>query len=110
MPSVFLEYTTVSAHNMAIAAPALSQTQMIRDSLFSVKGVDRIFMEAMHNCYSVLIVLPDKNRDVEYQVFAKEQDIINTFPESNFEFDIVFLGGRQLQDIVSPPGRELFAR
>lgn len=105
-----LEYTTVSAHNMAIAAPALSQAQMIRDSIFAVEGVERLFVEHAQNCYSVLIVLPDKNREVEYEVFAREQEIINTFPESNFDFDMVFLGGRNLQDIISPRGRELFAR
>jgi hypothetical protein len=95
---------------MPIAAPALNEAQMIRDVLLSVEGVERIFVEHAQNSYSVMIVLPDKNRDVEHEVFAREQEIVNTFPESSFDFDMIFRGGRNLQEIVTPRGRELFAR
>lgn len=94
---------------MAFAAPALSQAQMIRNSLFSIKGVERVFINNDRSRYGVLIVLPEMNRDIERQVFAREQEIITAFPDSDFDFDIVFLCGRELRDIISPKGKEVFA-
>jgi hypothetical protein len=96
-------------HNMAFAAPARTEVQMIRDCLFSIEGVQRVFVDGDNGAYSVLVVVPDKNPEIQNGLFEKEVEIVNAFPVADFDFDVIFLCGRQLKDVVSPSGTELFA-
>ena len=97
-------------HNMALAVPVRTEMQMIRDCLFSIAGVQRVFVNSENGMYSILVVVHDKNDpNVQSGLYEKEAEIVNAFPAADFDFDVVFLCGRHLKDVVSPSGTELFA-
>jgi hypothetical protein len=83
---------------------------MIRDALGSVSKVECVFVKQTGSLVSILFVLSDKERELRNRLFNLETEIIDAFPETSFEFEIVFLHGRKLRDVASPIGQEVLLR
>jgi predicted RND superfamily exporter protein len=96
--------------NMATATPVLSEMQIIRDRLSAIPQVEQVFAETQGQDVSVLIVIPDKDQETQKRIFKAEAEIIDTFPGTGFDFDIVFRCDRPLKEIVSPSGVRLFTK
>lgn len=95
---------------MATPAPVLNETQAVRSALRDVPEVEQVFVDRQGCNLSVLAVIPDFDVDVQNRIFDAELQLTETFPGTRFEFKVVFLQGRQLKEIVSPAGVQLFAR
>ena len=88
----------------------MSEINLADDQLRKIHEVERVYVQGREGSLSFLIVVPDKNLAVQDRVYAVESEVIDAFPHSDIDFDVVFRCGRPLEDIVSPKGTLLFAR
>ena len=97
---------------MALAhSTRANELQVLQEELSSVAEVQQVFVQqSSSNSLDVLIVVPDHDVELERRLAEIEGQIADSFPWLNLDFDIVLLQGRQLSDVVSPKGFQLFAR
>jgi hypothetical protein len=95
---------------MAIYAPVMTEFHMVKDELFCIPEVERVFVNSDQSRFDVTVILPDSNPDVLDKVVSVEASVIKAFPWLEVDFDIIFRCGRTLNDVVSPHGSLLFAR
>jgi hypothetical protein len=95
---------------MAVASPVVNELHMVKESLGAIAQIEQVFVSSITGSLSVLIVVPEHDPAVERDIFAAEAEIIDYFSWLNVDFDVVFRCGRQLTDVVSPQGVQLFAR
>jgi hypothetical protein len=96
---------------MAVHAQALSELHMVKDELYAIPEVERVFVSSgPGNAFDVMVILPDNSSDVLDKVISVEGNVIKAFPWLEVDFDIIFRNGRALNDVVSPKGSLLFAR
>ncbi|PYV67957.1 MAG: hypothetical protein DMG96_37775 [Acidobacteria bacterium] len=80
---------------------------MVRDLLAAIPEVEQAYAESSRDSLSVLVVVPDKNEDVQSKIFKAEAELIDAFPSLDIDFDVVFRCDREFRDIVSPSGVRL---
>jgi hypothetical protein len=85
----------------------LSELQMVKDLLASIPEIEQAYAASDRDSLSVVIVIPDKSRDVQRRIFKAEGELIDTFPSLDVDFDVVFRCGRELSDVISPRGVRL---
>lgn len=95
---------------MAVHAQAVNEFHMVKDELFAIPEVERVFVNSVQSSLEVTVIIPDSNPAVLDRVVSVESDLINAFPWLEVDFDIVFRCGRPLNEVVSPRGTLLFAR
>jgi hypothetical protein len=96
---------------MALAhSTRASELQVLRDELCAVGAVEQVWVQSSENALSVLIAIPEHDPKLEARLAKIEGMITDSFPWLAVDFDIVLLQGRQLLDVVSPKGFQLFAR
>lgn len=96
---------------MALAhSAAVNELQILRDDLLGVPQVRQVFAQADSKHLAALIVLDEYDRVAEKKILKIEADLIDAFPWFDVDFDVVYLGGRPVAEVVSPKGFQLFAR
>ena len=97
---------------MALAhSTGTHELQVLKDDLASVPAVELVFANTdSRKWLSVLIVLDKYDTKAERKIVEIEGQFIEAFPWFDVDFDIVYRDGRQLTDVVSPKGFQLFAR
>lgn len=96
---------------MALAhSTGASELQVLQEELSSIPDIQQVFVQASKTSLEVLIVVPHHDVQLERRLAEIQGEIADSFPWLNVDFDIVMLQGRQLTDVVSPKGFQLFAR
>jgi hypothetical protein len=89
----------------------MNEINLADDQLRKIGEVERVYVQGREgSALSFLIVVPDKNMSVQERVFEVESEIIDAFPHSEIDFDVIFRCGRPLENIISPKGSLLFSR
>ena len=88
----------------------MTEIHAVRNGLASVPQVEQVFISREPGGYGVLVVLPDTNAEAQRAVFDREAEIIDAFPATKFDFNLVFRCDRPLNEILKPKGMQLFAR
>jgi len=93
---------------MALARSAgVSELHILRDDLVGVPEVKQVFVKSDRQSLSVLIILDEYDRKAERKIVKIEADLIDAYPWLDIDFDVVYLSGRPLADVVSPKGFQL---
>jgi hypothetical protein len=87
-----------------------TELQMLQEELSSIPEVQQVFVQSSKTSLDVLIALPHHDVQLERRIAEIEGQIADSFPWLAVDFDVVLLQGRQLSDVVSPKGFQLFAR
>lgn len=96
---------------MALAhSTRANELQALQEELSSVTEIEQVFVQTSQNSIAVLIAAPDHDVNLERRLAEIEGQLADSFPWLDIDFDIVLLQGRQLSDVVSPRGFQLFAR
>ncbi len=64
-----------------------------------IAGVDDIYVRRDSDFCRVWTVIPDMNRDLEDQIYAAELEIMDRFPNTRFDFTVIFSQGKDLASI-----------
>jgi hypothetical protein len=93
---------------MALARTAgVSEFHILRDDFAKVPQVKQVFVQQERHSLSVLIILDEYDRKAEKKILQIEADFIDAYPWLDIDFDLVYLNGRALADVVSPKGFQL---
>ena len=96
---------------MATAALLCSaEIDVIREMFSGISSVDSIFVNQHQDTFLVTIVLPEKDYEIEDSIYDLELRLMDKFPDSLFDFNVITLSGRKLTDIVTPSGQVVFYR
>jgi hypothetical protein len=95
---------------MAVHAQVLNEFHMVKDELFAIPEVERVFVSSSQSVLDVTVIVPDNNPAVLDKVVSVEANLIDAFPWLDVDFDIIFRCGRSLNDVVLPQGSLLFSR
>jgi uncharacterized protein (UPF0332 family) len=94
---------------MALAY-STNELQVLHDELLAIQEVEQVFVQLSKTSLEVLVTIQQHNSRLERRLTELESRIADAFPSLEIDFDIVFLQGRALADVVSPKGFQLFAR
>jgi hypothetical protein len=89
-------------------APPPYEMQVIRDCLISIPEVEQVYVRSTPECVKLMIVLPDMGPATQMRLCAREAELIDKFPDTEFDFEVIFRCGRPRHDVVSPQGLQLF--
>jgi hypothetical protein len=93
---------------MAIArTSAFGELQVLKEDLAQISGITHVFVQTEQNSLCVLIILDEYDRKIERKIIDVESSIIEAYPWLDIDFDLVYLQGRALADVVSPKGFQL---
>lgn len=96
---------------MALAhSTKLNEIQVLQAELSAIPRIEQAFAQRDANSLVVLVILDTYDRKVEADIIEIEGHLIDDFPWLDIDFDVVFRCGRDLADVVSPKGFQLFAR
>jgi hypothetical protein len=95
---------------MASRALVLDERHAVTEQLLAIPEVEAAYAEVTRNSLSVLVVVPDKNENVQQRIIDVEAEMIDSFPSLRIDFDVVFRCNRELRELVVPRGTRLFAR
>lgn len=90
----------------------ISLEAFIGFELSLVPEVERVFVgrEENGNEFRVIAVINDRDPNVRAKVYAREQAIIEEYPNLDFDFHIIARMNRNLKDIVTRMGKLAFER
>jgi hypothetical protein len=91
-------------------ATRANELQVIQDELGAIPEVAQVSVQTSQTTISLLIVIPDHDLVLEKRLAELEGQLSDSFPWLEIDFDIVWLQGRELAEVVSPKGFQLFAR
>jgi hypothetical protein len=86
------------------------ELRVLENYFGAIPAIEKVIADFRPGHVSVTIVLPNPDSKVEKQVFQRELELIESLPDSIFDFEVIFSCGRDLSDIISPTGTVLFAR
>ena len=96
---------------MALAHPtAISELQILREDLSAIPEVLQVFAQNDTKHLAALIILDNYDREAESKILDVESALIEAFPWLDVDFDVVYLAGRSMAEVVSPKGFQLIAR
>ncbi len=96
---------------MALAhSTRANELQVLQEELLAVSEVEQVFVQYSKTSLAALIVVADHDPKLETKLAEIEGQISDSFPWLEVDFDVILLQGRQLTDVVSPKGFQLFAR
>jgi hypothetical protein len=82
---------------------AESLAARLREKFSSISGIEKIFVRRDKDFYRVWTVIPDMDIDLEDRIYDTQLAIIDLFPETKFDFSVVFRRERG-RDWFSPYG------
>jgi hypothetical protein len=93
---------------MAIArTTGVNELQVLKDDLAQIPQVKQVFVKSDRQSSCVLIILDDYDRRAERKIVEVEASFVDAYPWLDIDFDVVYLRGRPLADVVSPKGFQL---
>jgi hypothetical protein len=93
---------------MALARTAgVNELHILKDDLAHVPQVKQVFAQSDAQSLSVLIILDEYDRVAERKIIQIEAALVDAYPWIDIDFDVVYLCGRLLTDVVSPKGFQL---
>jgi hypothetical protein len=95
---------------VAISPIILDELQTLKRELVGIPQVELAYATSTRDSLSVVIVIPDKNADVQQKLIDLEAQIIDAFPSLAVDFEGIFRCGRAANELVSPQGIRLVAR
>jgi hypothetical protein len=87
-----------------------AEIDAIRELFSEIPSVASIFVNQHYDTFFVTIVLPEKDYETEDRIFDLELQLMDTFPNSLFDLNVIALSGRKLTDVVTPSGQVVFYR
>ena len=87
-----------------------TELQFLTEQLSAIESVRQAFVQTTQDSLVALIVLDEYDAETERRLVDIEGKLIDACPWLDIDFDVLFLGDRQLSDVVSPKGTLLFAR
>lgn len=66
----------------------------LQEKFSAIGGVERIYARRDRDFYSVWMVIPDMDRDLEDQIYAAELAFMDRFPDIPFDFTVIFRQGK----------------
>ncbi|MGH9621859.1 MAG: hypothetical protein ACRD45_19400 [Bryobacteraceae bacterium] len=82
----------------------------VAKDLGAVSAVTHVFTEAADNALLAWIVVDDPKLDIRYEIFDKEQALIDAFPETEFDFNIIPRMGRDARELIQGEARIAYTR
>lgn len=76
------------------------ETALVND-LATLPAVNRIFVERADGNLHVWVVADNPSREIREQIFQKQFDLIDAFPEVTFDFNIVSTRAQNPAEIAS---------
>jgi hypothetical protein len=73
--------------------------------LLDLREIETIVVDQNGDRFMVDIVVPDKNFDLEAQIFELQREAMASFPDSRFDFRVFVRRGRDPEDVLSTTGR-----
>ena len=96
---------------MALAhSTGANELQVLQEELLAIPEVEQVFVQYSKSSLAALVVVAEHDIQLENKLAGIEGRISDSFPWLEVDFDIVLLQGRNLTDVVSPKGFQLFAR
>lgn len=97
---------------MALAhSTAINELHILKDDLSAVPQVKQVFARTdSRTSLTVLVILDEYDRRAEKKIVEIESQFLDAYPWLDVDFDIVYLAGRSMADVVIPKGFQLFAR
>jgi hypothetical protein len=93
---------------MVLARTAgVNELHILRDDLAGVSEVKYVFVVSERQSLSVLIILDEYDRKAERKIVKIQGDFVDAYPWLDIDFDVVYLRGRAVADVVSPKGFQL---
>jgi hypothetical protein len=87
-------------------APPLDVALEIGQAVGEVQAVFLAFAEK-EKLFTVLTIVPERDRSVCRRVYTVEQQIIDRYQEFDFAFSVIASNGRQPSAVVQDPGMYL---
>ena len=92
-----------------VASQAL-EIDAIRVALAEIQEIQSAYLVTRSNKFSVTMVVPTKDYDVENRICDVQLRLMDQFPNYFFDFNIVPLNGRKAADVVTPSGQIILDR
>jgi hypothetical protein len=92
---------------LGLPAAVVDELTAVKMGLLEIKEVELAYAETSRDSLSVVVVIPDKNEDVVQKIIAAESEIMDTFPNLDVDFDVIFRCGREIASLVTPRGIRL---
>lgn len=74
--------------------------KVVAKDLAAISDVSHVFTHVVETSVLVWIVVDDPRIDVRHQIFDRELALINEFPETEFDFNIVPRMGREADEVI----------
>ena len=78
-----------------------SLDEALAEDFSSVRQVRNVLIESVHDSVLVWIVVDNPERAVRNRIFQKELDLMDAFPEINFDFNVIPALGRNVEEIAT---------
>ena len=86
------------------------EADAIRAALAEIQEIQSAYLVTRSNKFSVTIVVPTKDYNVEDRICDVQLRLMDQFPNYFFDFNIVPLNGRKATDVVTPSGQVILNR
>ena len=73
----------------------------LANELASVRQVRDVLVESVRDSFLVWITVDDPERAVRDLIFQKQMDLMDAFPEINFDFNLIPTMGRSIKEIAT---------
>ncbi|MEO8724748.1 MAG: hypothetical protein ABI383_01380 [Acidobacteriaceae bacterium] len=93
---------------MATVPVCRNEIAVIRQRLSQVAKVQSIFVQEGRGELGVFIVVPEKDFALEREIYDRELEIMDDCPNARFDFRVISLRGRRMEEIQHPVGELVF--
>jgi hypothetical protein len=94
---------------LASVAPCCD-TELIRESFATIPQVQSIHVLFRESTCRITIAVPTKNYALEDRIYDAQYALMDRAPGLRIDLNIVVLGSRKLEDIVTSVGEKVFPR
>ena len=95
---------------MATAARCKDEVVCIKEMLSVLRGVECVYLHKENNRFSVVVVVAEKDYELERRIFEIKLEVTDWFQESLFDFRVFVRRGRSLSEVVTPIGELVFQK
>lgn len=95
----------------SISKPVFSIETFIRFELSLVREVEKIFIDRESDDeFRVISVVNERDAQIRERVYAREQEIMDTYPRLTFDFHVLARMNRNLDALITKAGKLIFER
>lgn len=85
-----------------VTLPATAVEQSVAKEFGSIGEVSYVFAQWEDGGLSIWVAVDDWAPHVLHRVFGKQKEIINSFPDTGFSFNVIPDRGRGMKELLSP--------